>query len=163
VALAPSAVLLLSGCASDDEEVVEEKHPEYTENNNFYTRDKFNYEKSNENGFEGITRKEDEILKHRPEVVISEKGKKVEISFAEEHPHNSKHYWAWIELRDYNGTTMYKDFEKPTEAVEKFSHTFESEEALEGSLRVRVFCNVHGEFMDYVKVPDFKRKTILDR
>ena len=154
-------MLFLGSCASEEE--VEEKHPEYTENNSFYTSAKYNYGKSNKMGLEGIIRKDNEILKHHPEAVVTNEGKTIVVTFPEAHTHSSKHHWAWIELRDYNGVTLYEDFEMPTEDIKDFTHTFEAEEALEGYLRIRVFCNVHGEYVDYMKVPDLREKTILDR
>lgn len=153
------------GCGTTEEKKEDPKegrHKEYSENENFYIGKDFNYKSSNKVGYEIPVRSEKELDEHEPKVIILDKGKKIEITFPH-HPQSPKHYWAWVEVVDQAGTELYKEFEEPKEDVKDFKVELTSETPLKLRVRVRAFCFVHGEFITYLDVPDFRVKTIIDK
>lgn len=146
----------------EEEDPYADRHPDFYQKEDFYIRAGFKYNDYNKNGYEGIERGEKELENHRPKVKIEDEGAKLIISFPN-HPHEPKHYWAWFEVIDKNGVEFYEEVDEPAEKVENFEFTIVPEKPFKHKLRVRAFCHVHGEFEDYIIVPDFKGKTIIDR
>ena len=92
---------------------------------------------------------------------IEEEGAKLILTF-HNHPHMPNHYWAWIEVIDKNGTEFYEELEEPSENTEDFVFEVIPEKPFRHRIRIRAFCHVHGEFMDYVDLPDYEKKSIID-
>ena len=156
---------LLFSCSSEEEkepEVIQKRHPEYRPSKVFITHRVFDYEKENEKGLEGNDRQEKELNDHKPEIEILDDGQKIVLKFPN-HPHSKHHHWSWMEIVDYAGTEVYEDIPEPEEDKESFEYTFFSEKPFKKRIRVRGFCQVHGEFILYKDIPVFKKKTILDR
>ena len=157
---------LLSSCSSKDDE--EEKNPYEGRHADFYPREDFNIGKnyqyflSNREGYEGTIRSEKEMEQHRPLVKIEDDGAKLIISFPS-HPHKPKHYWAWFEVIDKNGTEFYEELDEPAEEEKDFKFVVVPEKPFRHRIRVRAFCFVHGEFQEYVDLPEFEEKSIIDR
>ena len=154
---------LLTSCSSDEEEVdpYAGRHPDFFKREHFFIRKNFDYYKANEKGYEGVERNELEMDQHRPQVRVEDYGNKVIISFPD-HPHKKNHYWAWIEVIDKNGTEFYEELDEPKEDVKNFEFTVVPEKPFRHRIRVRAFCHVHGEFMDYIDLPNMEKKSIID-
>ena len=158
--------LCFYSCESFDEEEEEDpyadRHPDIYPKEDFFIKDGFKYFQYNANGYEGIVRSIKEIEDHRPQVRIEEEGAKLVIKFPN-HPHEPKHYWAWFEVIDKNGVEFYEEVDEPSEKVKDFEFIVVPEKPFKHKIRVRAFCHVHGEFEDYIDIPEYKGKSIIDR
>ncbi len=148
------------GEKKDDPHTV--RHSEFEVKEEFFIGKDFNFKTSNVVGFEIPVRSEKELDEHLPEIKIFDKGAKVEIKFPN-HPQLPKHYWAWVEVVDQSGTEVYKDIDIPKEEVKDFKIEIVSETPFKLRIRIRAFCFVHGEFITYVDVPDYREKNIIDK
>lgn len=146
----------------EEEDPYADRHPDFTRKEDFFIKAGFRYHDYNLNGYEGVQRSRKELDSHRPQVKFEEDGGKIILSFPN-HPHEPKHYWAWFEVLDKNGVEFYEEVDEPSEAVGKFEFVVIPEEPVKHKIRVRAFCHVHGEFEDYVIVPEFSEKSIIDR
>jgi desulfoferrodoxin (superoxide reductase-like protein) len=146
----------------EEEEIDEDadKHPEFFQMESFNYRN-FKYFSYNRAAFEGGTRSEKEMLVHRPEVKIEEKGNKVTLTFSK-HPHKKSHYWSWFEIRDANNNEVYVDSDYPQDDQETYEKVIYPENPFAKRIRIRCFCQVHGQFIEYVDLPSYKVKTIID-
>ena len=155
--------LLFSSCSlfeSEEEEEELDRHPDYIESKSFNFRN-FDYLSYNRRAFEGGIRSDEEMHKHRPEVLVEEKGNKITLTF-KDHPHKKSHYWSWFEIRDYSGNAVYVDCDFPNEEQKTYKKVIFPEDPFTKRIRVRCFCQVHGEFVDYIDLPDFTERTIID-
>ena len=159
------STLLFSGCASEEEEVkpdpYEGRHSDFYPRKDFHIGREFNKVAANRLGYEGIQRSIKEIHNHMPEIKVLENGKKIEVRFPR-HPHLPKHYWAWIEIVDQNGTEVYEEIDEPGEDIKDFKIVMTPKKTLKKRIRVRAFCYVHGEFQEYFDLPESSEKTIID-
>lgn len=156
------APLVFFSCASEEEDPYANRHPDFFQKKDFFIKNGYKYHEYNKAGYEDVVRSKQELDDHRPQVKIEEDGAKLIISFPN-HPHEPKHYWAWFEVLDKNGVEFYEEVDEPLEAVEKFEFVVIPEEPVKHKVRIRSFCHVHGEFEDYVIVPSFKEKSLIDR
>ncbi len=157
-------IFFCSSCTSDGgDEDKGPRHPEYRENEYFSMSPKFDYSKKNKNGLEGTKRSEEDLLQHRPVVSFIEYGEEVVLKFPL-HPHDNKHYWSWMEVVDFAGNEVYQDVLRPENPSKDYEFVLRAKTPFNRRWRVRCFCQVHGEFIDYVDVPKVKKKpSILER
>jgi desulfoferrodoxin (superoxide reductase-like protein) len=161
-------ILLITSCGSDkveetDNQVsIDKPHADYRRIYEFIAGKGFVYEEANEIGFENIKRGERELEGHRPTVTLEDNGHKIVLKF-DKHPHKKSHFWSWVEVVDFNGQLVYENVPEPEEDSEKFEYTVFSETPFRRRVRIRCYCQVHGEFIDYADIPEFKNETILDR
>lgn len=160
-------MVLLCSCSSDSEEeevetsLIEGRHPEYYLQATF-NHQNFKYLAYNLRAVDGEElRSEEEMLEHQPEASYDKEKNILTLKF-KNYLQTPNHYIAWIEVMDSNKNELYEDFEKPEEKNDDLEITLESEEALEGRLRIRLYCQVHGEFTDYYDIPDDEKKNVLD-
>jgi len=158
------STFLFVSCSTDDDEEdpYANRHPDFFQREDFFMKKNFNYYANNLLGYEDIERSIKEMKEHKPEVEVLENGAKLKISFPN-HPHEPNHYWAWIEVIDKNGTEFYEEIDEPSEKVKNFVFTVVPEKAFRHRVRIRAFCHVHGEFVDYVDVDNKEEKSIIDR
>ena len=154
-----------SGADEDDKDRqigVDNAHPDYRPSDNFIASRGFDYDKANDVGAEDIKRGERELHNHRPKIEVIDKGHKIILKF-DSHPHSKKHFWAWVEIVDYDGNLIYENIPAPLEDSPTFEYTVFSEIPFRKRVRIRCYCQIHGEFIDYINLPVFEKKTILDR
>ena len=135
------------------------KHPDYEESDDFSVMSNFDYFTANKNGIEEITRTQTERENHRPQITFADRGRKITVNFPQFSKKSPLHRWSWIEIRDFSGTTLFRNC--PQEQT--FTFSFTNPTPFNELVRVRAYCQVHGEFTEYVKVPDFTVKTLIDR
>lgn len=157
-----SAFLFVSCSTDEEDDPYADRHPDFFPREDFLIKKSFNYYVVNLLGYEDIERSLEEMDQHKPQVRVEENGAKVVLTFPH-HPHKPKHYWAWVEVIDQNGTEFYEEIEEPAKEVEKFEFTVIPEKAFRHRIRVRAFCYVHGEFQDYIDLEDLEKKSIIDR
>lgn len=161
------SLLLMVACNSDSEVDSEQedeipRHEQFRENRNFIIRG-FNYEKSNKKGLEGIDRSDEELLSHKPVLTASDEGRTITISFPDL-PNKKNHFLEWIELVDSSGEKIYSNIDKLDVDQETYEIALSSEKRLKFRVRIRYYCYIHGEFVQYVDLAAVKKKTtILDR
>ena len=162
--LAAMNLMALLACTSDDsdKDVIEPRHPDFRADSEFRIDRRFDYAKANAEGFEDIERGERELNNHRPVITVEDQGHKIVLEFPN-HPHKAKHYWSWMQVMDFSGNEAYSDVPLPEDDQESFTFTLFSEVRFKKRIRIRCYCQVHGEFVDYMEVPVFKKKTVLDR
>ncbi|MCM8536162.1 MAG: hypothetical protein NE334_09525 [Lentisphaeraceae bacterium] len=157
-----SSLMFYTSCSTDDEEinVDDDKHADYYEMDSFNYRN-FDYYKYNRVGFEQALRTNEELEEHKPEVLVEEKGGLITLKF-ENHSNTYKHYFSWFEITDSHKNEVYVDNESGEDHEKTFQIEVFPENPFRKRIRVRCFCQVHGEFIDYIDLPSHEEKTVID-
>ncbi|NQZ57430.1 MAG: hypothetical protein HRT88_08175 [Lentisphaeraceae bacterium] len=155
------ALIFLNSCSTKKKVIP--KHPDYSTSDDFSVASNFDYFTANKNGIEGIKRLKEELKSHCPQLNFSKKGKSLTVTFPMFTSKSPLHRWSWLEIRDFDGTTIFKDFPLSTKSIKPFSCTVKTASHFEELVRVRAYCQVHGEFVEYVKVPNFTTKSLIDK
>ena len=156
------SLIIFTSCSTDDEEinVDDDKHADYYEMESFNFRN-FDYYEYNRIGFEQTIRSKKELDEHKPEVLIEEEGEGILLKFPN-HANTHKHYFSWFELTDSHKNEVYVDNESGEDDEKSFQIEVFPEKRFKTRLRIRCFCQVHGEFVDYIDLPSFEKKAVID-
>ncbi|MCM8532456.1 MAG: hypothetical protein NE330_14930 [Lentisphaeraceae bacterium] len=156
------SLVFLASCSTDDEELNldDDKHADYYEMDSFNFRN-FDYLEYNRTGFEQALRTDKVLEEHKPEVIIEEKGGLITLKFAN-HSNTYKHYFSWFEITDSHKNEVYVDNESGEDDEKTFQIEVYPENPFRTRIRVRCFCQVHGEFIHYIDLPSYDEKTIID-
>ena len=159
-----SLFLFSCGLGQGEEEVDDiddGKHPEYYENESFNSRnfEYFTYNLAAVDGDE--VRTTEELEEHRPKVSYDPEKDELTLTFPD-FPQTEKHYWAWFEVTDVHKNEVYRETEIPDEEIADFKVVFSPAEPFRKRVRIRCYCQVHGEFIDYYDLPELPKAKVLD-
>lgn len=148
----------------EDEEIIDiddGKHADYYENQSFNSRN-FSYFTYNLAAVDGDDlRSREELKEHRPQVDYDPEKDKLTLTFPD-FPQDEKHYWAWIEVTDAHKNEVYRELEIPDEEITDFKVVFSPATPFRKRVRIRCYCQVHGEFIDYYDLPEKPKAELLE-
>lgn len=161
-----SSLFLVYSCnvnieEEEDIDIDDGRHPEYYENVSFNNRN-FEYFEYNLRAIDGDeVRTEEEMHDHRVEVTYDAKNTALTLKF-KNFPQTEKHYWAWFEVTDIHKNEVYREAEIPEKEIKDFQTVFSPAVPFEKRVRIRCFCQVHGEFIEYFDIPEEEKEEVQE-